>query len=576
MAAPTEPAVSRLVPRWVWAGALVLALVPLVTNTSWLASAPARDDLVSITSTLRLLVEVAALWLAARSSSSPAVRQVLLGLAGVSIVSTVFTGIGMVVPAWSGSPVDRIWYLLSYALGAVLFFRWPRLPGPHVTLVIDTVITAGGLGVLMWVFTVAPNDDSGTGAILRWLIGGGEVTVAAQVLQVIGLNVLVLRGQVIPTRAGFWWFLAGQIAYVPSLLFAPLADGGSTVAAILEDEFYLLGVVPTVVAAFHFRAALAAAAPPPLRRVPAALELNPVALLTPVLLAAALAAALVAGRNTQVLPLGLTLVIITLLLVGRLVRSAWDNARLARERAAAERQLQAARLEAVGRLAGGVAHEFNNLMHSVIGYAELAAAGVEPDHPIRADLRAIEHAGTRAAELTAKLLQFSGRQPDLRQDLDVSARVRAASSRLGTLLPAGHTLALDLAPAARAYVDPHQLDQLLTQLVANAAEAVRAGGEVALVVRSEASGAGSPGAEVIAPGPGPHVVLEVVDTGVGIGDDELRQVFEPFFTTRPVHEASGLGLAAVYGIVVAHGGGLAVTSALGRGTRVTVRWPVGR
>jgi signal transduction histidine kinase len=263
------------------------------------------------------------------------------------------------------------------------------------------------------VFTVAPNDDSGTGAILRWLIGGGEVTVAAQVLQVIGLNVLVLRGQVIPTRAGFWWFLAGQIALrtiaaVRAARGRRIDGGGDPGGRVLPawrgpDRG---GRVPLP------RRARWRRAPPPLRRVPAALELNPVALLTPVLLAAALAAALVAGRNTQVLPLGLTLVIITLLQVGRLVRSAWDNARLARERAAAERQLQAARLEAVGRLAGGVAHEFNNLMHSVIGYAELAAAGVEPDHPIRADLRAIEHAGTRAAELTAKLLQFSGRQPD--------------------------------------------------------------------------------------------------------------------------------------------------------------------
>jgi hypothetical protein len=126
----------------------VLALVPLVTNTSWLASAPARDDLVSITSTLRLLVEVAALWLAAPAAAPRrrCARSCSAWPACVSIVSTVFTGIGMVVPAWSGSPVDRIWYLLSYALGAVLFFRWPRLPGPRVTLVIDTVITAGGLG----------------------------------------------------------------------------------------------------------------------------------------------------------------------------------------------------------------------------------------------------------------------------------------------------------------------------------------------------------------------------------------------------------------------------------------------
>jgi two-component system, cell cycle sensor histidine kinase and response regulator CckA len=244
---------------------------------------------------------------------------------------------------------------------------------------------------------------------------------------------------------------------------------------------------------------------------------------------------------------------------------------------ALEAQLrQAQKLEAVGQLAGGVAHEFNNLLMAILASAELLLEETA-GQPGREDAEIIREAATRAATLTRQLLDFSRQHPVHLRPIDVNTVVRDTGRLLRRILGEGITLALELEPAlGEVLADPSQLEQAVVNLVVNARDAMPRGGRLTLrtrhVVVDEAEARGHRG---LRPGgdAGMYMAIAVEDTGVGIAPELQHRLFEPFFSTKPVGQGSGLGLATVYGIVEQWGGWIDIQSAPGAGTTVTLYLP---
>jgi two-component system, cell cycle sensor histidine kinase and response regulator CckA len=231
------------------------------------------------------------------------------------------------------------------------------------------------------------------------------------------------------------------------------------------------------------------------------------------------------------------------------------------------------KMEAVGRLAGGIAHDFNNLVQAITGHTEVLLKALPEGDGRRRSAEGIKRAGERAATLTRQLLAFSRQQVMQAHVLDVNEVVGNVELLLRRRLGEQAELRLNLAPdldSVRA--DRTQLEQVLMNLVANARDASPHGGTVTIetgnaVLSSAASGA------PFAVAPGRYVLLSVRDTGEGMTPDVKARAFEPFFTTRPLGQGTGLGLSTVYGIIKQSGGYIWVDSEAGAGTRVRIYLP---
>jgi PAS domain S-box-containing protein len=233
----------------------------------------------------------------------------------------------------------------------------------------------------------------------------------------------------------------------------------------------------------------------------------------------------------------------------------------------ARRLIESQRLEAVAQLAGGVAHDFNNSLTAISGFASLIATGDSPDPAD--DARTIHGAAERAARLTRQLLAFARRVPLQPQLVDLRDFVSTSEPLVRSLL--GETVELrvetDGSPVL-AEVDPPSLEQAILNLAANARDAMPKGGELTIVVRAFPGCIGGASTE-----PEEHVGLAVSDTGPGIPADSIDHVFEPFFTTKPVGKGTGLGLAMVHGFVAQSRGHVVVSSPPGQGATFELHFP---
>jgi PAS domain S-box-containing protein len=234
---------------------------------------------------------------------------------------------------------------------------------------------------------------------------------------------------------------------------------------------------------------------------------------------------------------------------------------------------QASRLESVGQLAGGVAHDFNNLLGVVLNYADFIAEEIGEESPAYQDVKEIRRAAERATQLTRQLLIFSRRDVVKPQPINLNDSVREMERLLRRTLGEHVELAVSFGrdlPAVLA--DPGQLEQVLVNLALNARDAMPEGGRLRIETAE---------VEVDADfldrnpdlSPGRYVRLTVADTGTGMGEETLGRVFEPFFSTKPKGEGTGLGLATVYGIVRGSGGAISIYSELGQGTSFKVHLP---
>ena len=247
------------------------------------------------------------------------------------------------------------------------------------------------------------------------------------------------------------------------------------------------------------------------------------------------------------------------------------------ERRRTEEQLQEGlRLEAVGRLAGGIAHDLNNMLAAILGFSDLLGRSFEPDDLRASDVEQISRAASRSADLTRQLLAFARRELIQPRALDINAVIQHAQALLPPIL--GENVELDLRLATDlgvVYADPRQIEHMVMNLVLNARDAMPQGGRVTIETRAVQLGPGSGTwrSEEERAQSGRFTMLSVTDTGHGMDAATLQRIWEPFFTTKPPGRGTGLGLASVYGAAKQSGGFVWADSEPGRGTTVQVYWP---
>lgn len=256
------------------------------------------------------------------------------------------------------------------------------------------------------------------------------------------------------------------------------------------------------------------------------------------------------------------------------VREVTRERQLERERLALEAQLrQAQKMEAIGRLAGGIAHDYNNMLQSILGYTQLALEETPEDHPLRMYLEEIQSAGRRSATLTRQLLAFARRQTITPEVLDLNAYIEEMLKMLRRLI--GENIILRWFPAQgglHVFMDPSQISQILANLVVNARDAIADAGTITIKTADAEIDEAYTALHAEA-APGRYVVLSVSDTGCGMTEEVKAHLFEPFFTTKPLGQGTGLGLATVYGIVKQNGGFINVYSEPGLGATFRLYLP---
>jgi two-component system, cell cycle sensor histidine kinase and response regulator CckA len=257
-----------------------------------------------------------------------------------------------------------------------------------------------------------------------------------------------------------------------------------------------------------------------------------------------------------------------------ITRDITDRKRREEDHKNLESQLrQAQKMESIGRLAGGVAHDFNNMLGVILGHAEMAIEQIDPEHPLHENLKEIQNAANRSADLTRQLLAFARKQAIQPRIIDLNEIIAATLKMIQRLI--GENIRLEWKPAGTLWpvkMDPSQIDQILANLCVNSRDAISGNGNITIktanfVLRTE-NYRGNDGCV-----PGEYVQISVKDNGRGMDEATLGNIFEPFFTTKQVGEGTGLGLATVYGIVRQNDGFVHVESKPGEGTILEVYLP---
>ncbi len=234
---------------------------------------------------------------------------------------------------------------------------------------------------------------------------------------------------------------------------------------------------------------------------------------------------------------------------------------------------QSQKMESIGRLAGGVAHDFNNMLVVIIGHADLVMEQLDPADPRYAELVEIRNAAERSADLTRQLLAFARKQTVVPRVLDLNATVAGTLKMLQRLIREGIELVWRPGPELwPVNIDPSQLDQILANLCVNARDAIGAVGTITIETRNCVLTEAGAWTQVELP-VGDYVALVVSDTGCGMAPEVLASIFEPFYTTKDVGAGTGLGLATVYGAVRQNRGDIVAASQLGQGTVFTIYLP---
>jgi len=251
-----------------------------------------------------------------------------------------------------------------------------------------------------------------------------------------------------------------------------------------------------------------------------------------------------------------------------------ERKRAEEEKVKLESQLQQAqKMESVGRLAGGVAHDFNNMLTVILGHAQLGLMHLEPNHPVSADLLEISHTAQRSADLTRQLLTFARKQTVAPKVIDLNETVTGMLKMLQRMI--GEDINLRWQPAAALWpvkIDPSQVDQILANLCVNARDAIEGVGRITIETDNSSIDAEYCAANPEAT-PGEYLRLTVSDDGSGMDKETITHIFEPFYTTKELGKGTGLGLATVYGAVKQNNGFINIYSEPGQGTAFSIYLP---
>ena len=233
---------------------------------------------------------------------------------------------------------------------------------------------------------------------------------------------------------------------------------------------------------------------------------------------------------------------------------------------------QTQRLKAVGQLTGGIAHEFNNLLQTILGNLDLLGDRLQGQRDAAEIVERVIRAGTRGAELTHQLLAFSRRQPLRPEPFSPKDELRGLENLVRATIGAQYTIRVDVsADVSRALADTTQLDNAILNLVINSRDAMPDGGTI--TIRADNVTLENHRARDLDVAPGHYVAIEVTDTGMGMSPEVLAHAAEPFFTTKDIGKGTGLGLSMVHGFVKQSGGAMEIVSALGKGTIVRLLLP---
>jgi signal transduction histidine kinase len=464
------------------------------------------------------------------------------------------------------SSVSTLSGYLLYLAGAFSLPTRPLSRHDRIRLTLDGAVTLlGGIIAVVMLVTLARANGATDADLSQMLL----VPSVAQGLTLLALNFLAVCGEPTPTPRALGHVVVALLFLLVSQLVSQLLTVGSLTDPRWFDLAYALTLVLLLHAGAYYRF------DPPGRIAPSRwLAVNPLPALIVLLIAGLLLLALRQQHYAAATVCALGLLPLLLLLIARVMVTNAERVQLLEEEARHERQRHTEKMDAIGRLAGGIAHQFNNLMTTIIGHAVLGEQEPGMGQQAREDFRQIREAGDRAATLTNQLLAYSGQQYMRLAPLDQSLTVAAVVREFGARLPRPVILETRLAAEpATITADREQVEIVVRQLLANACEAMPAGGR--LLVRSETTRLSARLDSPILPvPPGEYGVISVEDSGAGIAASDLRRIFDPFFSTKPVHEGAGLGLAAVYGIVAAHGGGIVVESTPGAGTRMRIYLPL--
>jgi signal transduction histidine kinase len=525
--------------------------------------------------TIRLAIESAVFfWAATRRELEPRLRLALVMIGGLGLISMGFEVWPLVSAATGWPPIPREvggwWMIASYFTGIAPILLLPMAPfrrDEWWTFSLDMLVSVGGFVTVSWVLRVGPNLQQTHGSLFDSV---SFLSLASSAAMLVALNLLTLRRRAIPSTRAFWLLVSGQAAYLMMTLVFGFSGRGVLMSTV-ADACYLLGVIPSVWAAWAMRR-------DPIPAADDSVEphwfrsFNPFALVMPAVTGGALVLVVETGPAPAVRVLALATAAITTLLALRLVLTVRDNDRQIRSAAELQSRAQSERLDALQRAAGGVAHVFNNALTAVIGYAEMGRAQ-SGTTDTRQSFEHIRNAAERSARFTRHLLWFTGRQHQKRACFPADDWLRSLEQELRALT--GDAIALDIRPAAEGVcidADAEQLHDALFELVRNAVEAMPDGGTL-LVRTDRVPAANAAGARALQASDTAQWRLTVRDSGRGIDPAQLTHVFEPFFSSRQLGDAHGLGLSVVHGVVRAHGGSVIVDSTPGRGTEVQVLLP---
>jgi signal transduction histidine kinase/ActR/RegA family two-component response regulator len=253
------------------------------------------------------------------------------------------------------------------------------------------------------------------------------------------------------------------------------------------------------------------------------------------------------------------------------------NARLAQEiteRQQLEAQIvQTQKMEALGTLAGGIAHSFNNLLTAILGFSQLLQNEVAPESRAAEYLHEVYTAGLRAKELVQHILTFSRQDANERAPVELRLLLHETLRLLRAVLPATIDLRVQLNHGGLVLANPSELQQVLMNVASNAADAMRSSGGILEIVLAHETVVPAVAARHPALRPGSYMRVTIRDTGPGMAPEILERLFEPFFTTKGVGEGTGMGLAIAHGVVTSHGGAIIAESRLGQGATFTIYLP---